>query len=84
MNPANRLTPELKSRIADGVLQEAGSRSVEQITNGENEQLVALLELRAERISPSRRSRSSSMFTPLGWNARRSRRCRQHPSAARL
>jgi hypothetical protein len=43
------ITPELKSRIAEGVLSEAGSRTIDQLTNAENEQLVALLKLRAER-----------------------------------
>ena len=42
-----KITPELKSRIEEGVLREAGSRSIEQLTHGENEQLVALLKLRA-------------------------------------
>ncbi|MDR6858539.1 3-hydroxyacyl-CoA dehydrogenase NAD-binding domain-containing protein [Variovorax guangxiensis] len=41
------ITQELKSRIAESVLREAGSRSIEQLTNAENEQLVALLKLRA-------------------------------------
>lgn len=41
------ITQALKSRIAESVLQEAGTRSVEQLTNAENEQLVALLKLRA-------------------------------------
>jgi 3-hydroxyacyl-CoA dehydrogenase len=41
------ITPELKGRLADGVLQEAGARSVEALTASENEQLVALLKLRA-------------------------------------
>ena len=41
-----KITTELKSKIAQGVLQEAGSRSVEQLAKGENEQLVALLALR--------------------------------------
>jgi len=44
-----KITPELKSKIADGALQEAGARSIEQLTNAENGQLVALLKLRAER-----------------------------------
>jgi 3-hydroxyacyl-CoA dehydrogenase len=43
------ITPELKRRIAEGVLSEAGSRTIDQLTNAENEQLVALLKLRAER-----------------------------------
>ena len=41
-----RITPELKSAVAEGVLREAGPRSIEQLTNMENEQLVALLKLR--------------------------------------
>ncbi len=43
-----KITPELKSKIAEGVLLEAGSRTIEQLTDGENEQLVALLKLRTE------------------------------------
>jgi len=41
------ITPELKQRIADGVLQEADGRSTGELANLENEQLVALLKLRA-------------------------------------
>jgi 3-hydroxyacyl-CoA dehydrogenase len=46
-----KITPELKNKIAEGVLQEAGSRSIEQLTDGENELLVALLKLRAAHKS---------------------------------
>jgi carnitine 3-dehydrogenase len=42
-----QVTPELKQTIADGVLQEAGNRSVEQLAKEENELLVGLLHLRA-------------------------------------
>jgi 3-hydroxyacyl-CoA dehydrogenase len=42
------VTPELKQTIIDGVLQEAGGRSVEQLAQEENEVLVALLKLRAK------------------------------------
>ncbi|MDM0001221.1 3-hydroxyacyl-CoA dehydrogenase NAD-binding domain-containing protein [Variovorax sp. J22P240] len=42
------ITLELKTRLAEGVLQEAGARSIEQLTSWENEQLVALLKLRAD------------------------------------
>jgi 3-hydroxyacyl-CoA dehydrogenase len=42
------VTPELKRTIADGVLHEAGSRSVEQLAQEENELLVGLLRLRAK------------------------------------
>ncbi len=43
-----RITPELKRTIADGVLLEAGNRSVEQLAKEENELLIALLRLRAK------------------------------------
>ncbi len=42
------ITPELKRTIADGVLQEAGNRSVEQLAKEENKLLIDLLRLRAE------------------------------------
>jgi hypothetical protein len=41
------VTPALKQTITEGVLQEAGSRSVEQLAKQENELLVGLLRLRA-------------------------------------
>jgi len=41
------VTSELKQTLTDGVLQEAGKRSVEQLASGENELLVGLLRLRA-------------------------------------
>ena len=43
------VTPELKKTIADGVLQEAGNRSVEQLAQKENELLVGLIRLRANQ-----------------------------------
>jgi 3-hydroxyacyl-CoA dehydrogenase len=42
------VTPELKKTITEGVLQEAGNRSVEQLAQKENELLVGLLKLRAK------------------------------------
>jgi 3-hydroxyacyl-CoA dehydrogenase len=42
------VTPALKQTIAEGVLQEAGGRSVEQLAKQENELLVGLLRLRAQ------------------------------------
>jgi 3-hydroxyacyl-CoA dehydrogenase len=42
------ITPELKEKIAQGVLKEAGPRSVEQLSEQEDEVLVGLLGLRAE------------------------------------
>jgi len=45
------VTPDLKKTLTDGVLQEAGKRSVEQLANEENEILVGLLRLRAGSAS---------------------------------
>ena len=47
------ITPELKAKVTEGVLQEAGNRSVEQLAQDENELLVGLLGLRTQR-APSR------------------------------
>jgi 3-hydroxyacyl-CoA dehydrogenase len=46
-----QITPELKQKVTEGVLQEAGKRSVEQIANGENEQLLGLLRIRTQAAS---------------------------------
>ena len=43
-----QVTPGLKQTIVEGVLQEAGSRSVEQLAKQENQLLVGLLRLRAQ------------------------------------
>ena len=43
------VTPGLKQMIAEGVLEEAGGRSVDQLAQEENELLVGLLRLRAHR-----------------------------------
>ena len=43
------VTPEFKQTYIDGVLQEAGDRSVEQIANEENKLLVELIRLRAQQ-----------------------------------
>jgi hypothetical protein len=48
-----KITPELKNKIAEGVLKEAGSRSVEQLAKEENELLMGFLGLRTQR-APSR------------------------------
>ncbi|MGC2417671.1 MAG: 3-hydroxyacyl-CoA dehydrogenase NAD-binding domain-containing protein [Candidatus Acidiferrales bacterium] len=42
------VTPELKRTIAEGVLHEAGNRSVEELAQEEDELLLKLLQLRAE------------------------------------
>src|SRR5579863_3023632 len=43
-----RVTPELKKKVTEGVLKEAGNRSVDQLAKGENETLLGLLYLRAK------------------------------------
>ena len=46
-----QITTELKQKVTEGVLQEAGKRSVEQIADGENEQLLGLLRIRTQAAS---------------------------------
>ena len=43
-----QLTPELKQTITDGVMREAGGRSVDQLAQDENELLIGLLRSRAQ------------------------------------
>jgi 3-hydroxyacyl-CoA dehydrogenase len=43
------ITPELKREVTEGVMQQAGTRSVEELAKEENETLVALLRLRTQR-----------------------------------
>ena len=43
------ITPDLKRTIVEGVLQEAANRSVADLAHEENERLVGLLRLRAQR-----------------------------------
>ncbi len=45
-----QVTPELKEKVTEGVLAEAGDRSVEQLAKDENERLVGLLALRAQPV----------------------------------
>jgi carnitine 3-dehydrogenase len=42
------VTPELKKAITEGVLQEAGDHSVQQLAEKENALLVGLIRLRAQ------------------------------------
>ena len=42
------VTPELKQTIVEGVLAEAGKRSVDELAQAEHEVLVGLLKLRAQ------------------------------------
>jgi carnitine 3-dehydrogenase len=43
------ITPELQQTLIDGVRQEAGTRSVEELAQEENELLVGLLRMRARQ-----------------------------------
>ena len=45
------ITPELKQKVIDGVMREAGGRSVEELASEENLVLVGLLKLRANGTS---------------------------------
>ena len=45
-----QVTPELKQKVTEGVLAEAGDRSVEQLAKDENERLVGPLALRAQPV----------------------------------
>jgi 3-hydroxyacyl-CoA dehydrogenase len=42
------ITPELKRTVTEGVLEQAGKRSVEELAQGENQVIVGLLRLRAQ------------------------------------
>src|SRR5882757_6248161 len=48
-NPS--VTPELKQIIVDGVMREAGGRSVDELARGENEVIIGLLRLRENGAS---------------------------------
>ena len=45
-----QITPELKAKVTEGVLAEAGDHSVEQLAKDENGRLVGLLGLRAQPV----------------------------------
>ena len=47
------ITPELKQTVIDGVMREAGGRSVDQLAHDENEVFIGLLKLRANGVSAS-------------------------------
>jgi hypothetical protein len=48
-----KITPELKQKIVDGVLEEAGNRSVQQLAKEENEMLLRLINLRTKDAAES-------------------------------
>src|SRR5246500_5645606 len=43
------VTPELKQKVVDGVLREAGNRSVDELAQAENDVIIGLLRARAEK-----------------------------------
>src|SRR5439155_18689991 len=47
------VTAELKQTVIDGVVREAGGRTVEQLAQNENEVIIGLLKLRANGASAS-------------------------------
>jgi carnitine 3-dehydrogenase len=47
------VTPELKQTVIDGVMREAGGRTVEKLAQNENEVIIGLLKLRASGASAS-------------------------------
>ena len=53
------MTPELKQTIVDGVMREAGGRSVDELAREENEVIIGLLRLRANGASASLAGRGS-------------------------
>jgi 3-hydroxyacyl-CoA dehydrogenase len=53
-----QITPALKQTIVEGVMREAGGRSVEELAHEENEVLVGLLKLRAARNGGQTRAES--------------------------
>jgi 3-hydroxyacyl-CoA dehydrogenase len=42
------ITPELKQKVVDGVMREAGNRSVDELAQAENEVIIGLLRSRAQ------------------------------------
>ena len=49
-----KITPELTQKIIDGVLEEAGNRSVQQLGKEENEVLLKLLSMRRKSTTKAR------------------------------
>ncbi len=51
------VTPELKQKVVDGVMREAGNRSVDELAQEENEVIIELLRSRARRQLTGQRER---------------------------
>jgi 3-hydroxyacyl-CoA dehydrogenase len=54
------VTPELKQMIVDGVMREAGNRSVDELAQAENEVIIGLLRARAEKEGSAARSQKQA------------------------
>jgi hypothetical protein len=52
------ITPELKQKVVDGVMREAGNRSVDELAQAENEVIIGLLRLRAQANSGASKGKS--------------------------
>jgi hypothetical protein len=46
------ITPELKQTVVDGVMREAGGRSLDQLAQEENQIITGLLKLRNQNSDP--------------------------------
>jgi carnitine 3-dehydrogenase len=57
------VTTKLKQTIIDGVMQEAGNRSVKQLAEGENEMLLQLIDLRTKDATESKSARPNQKTT---------------------
>jgi hypothetical protein len=60
-----QVTPELKQTIVDGVMRQAGGRSVGELARNENEVIIGLLRLRASgaRRSPAEKEADRARAT---------------------
>ena len=54
------VTPELKQTIVEGVLREAGNRSVDELAQGENELIIGLLRSRAQSESRTTKTKQAA------------------------
>jgi 3-hydroxyacyl-CoA dehydrogenase len=57
------ITPELKQKVVDGVMREAGGRSLDQLAQEENEIITGLLKLRKQNSDPGAPAEPSSQAT---------------------
>ena len=67
------ITDELKQKLVDGVLEIAGNRSVEQLAQVENEELLGLLHIRAKNQSAPTTNAAESAARGANGNAQTER-----------